>query len=223
MNHNYHIIKNFPPKYPFWKKVYANIIFAIGITKTNSKNSDLTLKDYIRAKNTIKKGDLLLVGNLRRIVKFFVKGPVTHCLMYVGNNKCIHSTEDGVNLVKLEDVFNEYDTALVLRHNNNNEKKFNKAINYAKKQIGKPYDFEFKSDLDHTKKVDKFYCSELVYLSLKTGGIRINLNENAPKPFKKSVMHPMSFISENFSQIFTSESLEKYAIIRSPFFKINNV
>ncbi|EKD67421.1 MAG: hypothetical protein ACD_48C00422G0003, partial [uncultured bacterium] len=143
MLYHRHIIKNFPKGYPLWKKILANLIFFFGATIIHSRNNLLTESDLKKAKQVLKKGDVILVGGLKRLSSFAIRGPVTHSILYTGWNCAIHSIADGVETIHLHDLLCEYDTMLILRHKEASRSKIKKVIRYAFDQIGKPYNFDF--------------------------------------------------------------------------------
>lgn len=204
MHYERHIIRNFPKNYPYWKKALANILFFVFGTIIHNRKNLLNKKDIRLAKSLLKRGDIILVGGLRRLSSFVIRGPVTHSMIYIGHNRVIQSVMDGVEIDHLYEIFCEYDTMIILRatehHLNpkNYHKKIEKIIEYAKSNIGKPYNFEFKT----TKK--GFYCTALIYSAFKKAhidpGVKIK-NKGMP-------LHPLKFVNNNFYTIFLSHNLK---------------
>ena len=195
MNYKHHIIRNFPNGYPLWKKVVANIIFFFGGIIIHKRKNNLNSVDLMKANYKLKSGDVVLVGGLRRLSHLFIGDKVTHSLLYIGRRTFIHSIADGVEEVAMSDVFSEYDTMMILRLKTN-KKTIKTAILYAKKQIGKPYDFEFK------KNNGKFYCAELIKSAFDSAGFKIK----TPNP-KNKIIYPADFIGESFKTVFLSHNL----------------
>lgn len=204
MHYEKHIIRNFPKNYPFWKKILANLTFFVFGTIIHQRKNLLNKSDIRKAKKALRPGDIILVGGLRRLTSLIIRGPVTHSLIYLGNNRVIHAIADGVETDHLYEVFCEYDTMTILRSIDNRlnpktyRKKIQTTLDYAKAQLGKPYDFEFSSG----KK--GFYCTELLYCSFKKGNIETGLEMKK----KKLPIHPMEFINNNFHIIFLSHNLK---------------
>lgn len=196
MHYERHIIYNFPKNYPLWKKILANIIFFFGGTIIHPRKNLLKNHDLREAKKVLKKGDIVLVGGLRRFSSLIIKGPLTHSMMYIGHRGFIHSIADGVEIDNMHSVFCEYDTMLILRSKCQNQQKINKAVTFALSKIGHPFDFEFKDDQE------KFYCSELLNSAFKYAKIENGLPEHG----KKSI-HPKRFINKNFKAVFISHNL----------------
>ena len=194
MNYKPHIIKNFPEGYPIWKKAVANIIFSIRRIIVFRRENNLTKNDKAEVSKIMKKGDVILVGGLRRFSHFFIGDRFTHSLICEGNKKLIHVVADGVEEVGLDDIFIEYDTMIVLRPNMD-KNIINKAVKYAKAQLGKPYDFEF------TKDDNKFYCAELVQKSFLNAGYKIK--------YRRKIIYPIDLIEDKFVVKFVSESLKR--------------
>lgn len=204
MHYERHIIRNFPKNYPYWKKVLANIVFFIIGTIIHHRKNLLNKKDIRLAKSLLKKGDIILVGGLRRLFSVVLREPVTHSMIYLGHNRVIQAVIDGVEIDHLYEIFCEYDTMIILReieHRLNPQiyhKKIEKIIEYTKSKIGKPYDFEFKT----SKK--RFYCTELLYFAFQ----KAHLDTGLQLLRKKAPLHPLKFINNHFDIIFLSHNLK---------------
>ncbi len=195
MQYQYHIIRNFPKNYPWWKKTIANLIFFFGSTIIHPRKNLLSNDDLKSAKKLLKKGDIVLVGGLRRLSSMIIHGPITHAMMYIGHRRFIHAICDGVGIDSLHKIFCEYDTMAILRPKTTSKEKIKKAIAFALSKIGTPFDFEFKNDQK------KFYCSELVNDSLKFAKIKTGLSKT------NNQIHPKLFINSHFKKIFHSHNL----------------
>lgn len=204
MHYERHIVRNFPKNYPFWKKVFANIIFYIGGTIIHHRKNLLSKQDIKKTGNILRPGDIILVGGLRRISSLIITGPVTHAMLYVGQNRVIHAVVDGVEIDHMYDIFCEYDTIIVLRsieslHDPKQySKKIKKALSYAHKQLGKPFDFEFSRDNK------KLYCSELIYRSFKNAGLDTGFTISE----EQKSAHPLKFVNNHFQLLFLSHNLK---------------
>ncbi len=195
MNYSHHIIQNFPPEYPWWKKLLANIVFFVGGMIIYDRKNLLNNWDLLRATRKLKKGDVVLVGGLRRLTSFVIKGLVTHSLIYVGGRRFVHSVADGVEFASLQDIFCEYDTMIILRPTQRDRDTVNKIIDCAKDQVGKPYDYEFEND------DKKFYCTELIRHAYKNAGLNDGITS-------KNITLPTEFINDKFRMIFLSHNLK---------------
>jgi uncharacterized protein YycO len=198
MHYERHIIKNFPKNYPSIKKIWANIIFFIGGTIIHPRKNHLKRTDLKRAKKVLKKGDIILVGGLRRVSKLAIspKGCITHSMMYLGYRSFIHSIGDGVEIDGMHDIFCEYDTMIVLRTKNRPKAKIAKLLKTAKELLGTPYDFEFSKDNN------KLYCTEFVYKCYKKSGLKTGI------PKGTHPIRPENFLNSSFEIVFTSHNLE---------------
>jgi hypothetical protein len=211
-----HWITNFPKHYPFYKKVFANSIYFLTGIIVHARKNLLTHKDLIKVRVKLRKGDIVLLGNLRETSSFFIKGAVTHSALYLGNKELIHAVGDGVQYVSLHHIFTEYDTMVVLRLPHQIKGRSNiirDAIKYAKTQLGKPYDFEF------SKGIDKIFCTELINESFKHAGHNTHLRVvSRAKSFEEKIMkfistaslalRPEQFLESNFDVIFISHNLK---------------
>lgn len=200
MNYKHHIIRNFPEDYPFWKKMLANALFFLGGMVIHHRENWLNNWDFIRALRRLEKGDIALVGGLRRFSSLVIGDVVTHALIYVGRRTFVHSIADGVETVGLHDVYSEYDTMVILRPDPSHKHTIEKAVSYAFAQIGKPYDFDFEKD------AEKFYCSELVYYAFKHADFDLGISKNDSAALRKA-LRPSVFVSGHFKPIFLSHNI----------------
>lgn len=210
MKHYYHIITNFDKKTSTLKKILSNIIFQIAVTKTSLQDKMLTQKDCEIAKKVLRRGDLLLVGQLKRISRYLISGPVTHATLYIGNNEIIHAVSDGVEIINLKDIFAEYDTMIILRPEidpNKKDRVVDRTIEYATSQIDKPFNFFFE------KGKRQFCCTQLVNESFKQANFETGLKNFKKmkffgKLFKSNIpLHPANFTKGNFDIVYLSSNL----------------
>ena len=109
------LITNFPPNYPLYKKISANCIyFLTGLTIT-PRNNLLSSNDLIKSLLHLRRGDIVLVGDLRRILASIIGGCFTHAILYVGRKQFIEATGNGVRYSTLNHIFTKYDTLAILR------------------------------------------------------------------------------------------------------------
>lgn len=176
------------------------------------RKNHLEEDDYLSAKELIQRGDLVLVGGFRAISGLFMGKFFTHSLLYVGQGECIHADADGVDTISFQELFSAYDTLIILRPkiNDNYEETIDKVIDFAQKQMGKPYDFY----LEHRH--DRYFCTQLINDSFKdagfdTGvGIKDEIRQNFLYIFWRirRVVRADDFLRGNFSTIFISRSLK---------------
>jgi hypothetical protein len=208
----YHRINNFPKRSSFFKRVLSQALFIFLVTKVTMRKNHLEEDDYLSAKELIQRGDLVLVGGFRAISGLFMGKFFTHSLLYVGQGECIHADADGVDTISFQELFSAYDTLIILRPkiNDNYEETIDKVIDFAQKQMGKPYDFY----LEHRH--DRYFCTQLINDSFKdagfdTGvGIKDEIRQNFLYIFWRirRVVRADDFLRGNFSTIFISRSLK---------------
>jgi len=211
----YHIITNFPKDYPLYKKILANIVyFLTGIIYQPRKNL-LSRKDLFKARFKLRKGDIVLLGNMRETSSLLIPGVFTHAAIYIGHKRFIHAIADGVGIASLYHFFTTYDTMAILRivrHTRHKRRIIRRAIKFAKQQIGKPYNFEF------TKTKESFFCTELVNSSFKYAGYTtgiatyghfITLAEKIEKNITAAAkaLKPDRILQGNFCVVFISHNL----------------
>ncbi len=212
----YHVVTNFPKNHPPHKKLLANIIFFISGIIIHPRKNFLNHGDLIKARLMLRRGDVILAGDLKEASSFFIKGAVTHSALYLGRKKFIHAIADGVSYTTLHHLFTEYDTLVILRLPKKIEgrrKIIKNAIKFAKKQLGVPYDFDFSPG------EKKFFCTELVNSAYRHAGHKTKLSNfgkfrtfaekiekhivTAPKALK-----PEHFVKGNFRVVFLSHNLD---------------
>ena len=212
----YHIINNFPPSYPLYKKIIANFLFFFFGMIIHPRKNRLTHDDLARARLMLRKGDILLVGNLETILSSVIREPVTHSAIYVGHHRFIHSFPDGIQYISLYKVYTDYDTMVLLRLPKKTPDKgkiIDRVMRYVKKQYGKPYDYEFKHG------AQSFFCTELVNESYQHAGYNSGLiSLKRPKRIIKKIeekisgavdaLEPINFLNGNFDVVFLSHNLE---------------
>lgn len=210
---NYHRINNFPKKISIFKRILSQIIFFILVTRITIRKNHLEEEDYLSAKESIKIGDLILVGGFRTVSGLFLGRFFTHSLLYAGNGECIHADTDGVDDISFKELFSAYDNLIVLRPKitDNHEKTVNETIAFARQQIGKPYDFY----LEHRR--DRFFCTNLIIAAFEhagfdTGvGIKDKVRQNFLWIFWRirKVTRADDFLKGNFEAVFISKSLQE--------------
>jgi len=208
----YYFIKNFPKNYPWYKKIVANIIFFITGTIIHPRKNLLTNEDIKQAKKIIKRGDIILLGNLRTALSEIINDPLTHSSIYMGGRKIIHAMgAEGVQYASYHSTFTNYDTVAVVRipeKKRNRKEIIKKVIKYAKNQLKKPYDFEFK------KGEKKFFCTKLVNNCFTDVGYDTGLSSIKKSKSKnffsraKNALRPIDFIKGNFETVFLSHNLK---------------
>jgi len=145
-----------------------------------------------------------LVGDFKTMSGLFMGKYFTHSIIYIGKGKCIHANGKGVQKILLKKIFKVYDTLTILRPETDldYDKKIDRCIKFAKKQVGKPYDYFLKNS------ENKFYCTNLVNLSFKKGGFDTGLNTLKefywlPNRLKK-ILRADNFLQAKFRVIYSS-------------------
>ncbi len=210
----FYLINNFPDNYPLYKKVWANIIFFFSGIVISPRKNLLTLKDLFRVRLKLRKGDIILAGNLRQTSSLLISGSVTHSAVYVKHRRFIHAIASGVEYTSLDHIYHTYDTLAILRlpKISNRRRIIRTAIKYAKSQLGKPYDFEF------NKSESAYFCTKLVNDCFLHAGYDTKLKSIKPTRglgskilSKVTTAHkallPKEFIKGNFEVVFLSHNL----------------
>lgn len=201
-------IVNYPLNLNSIKYLFTKFLYRFFNIKIKWRNNYLNYSHYIKTKRIIKKGDLILVGDFKTISGLFMGKYFTHSLIYIGNGKCIHACGRGVQKILLKKVFNIYDTLTILRldREDSYEKKVKEIIKFAKKQVGKPYDFYLKSS------DDKFFCTNLVNMSFFKAGVKTGLKLNTKKywlPLRlKKALRADDFLKTNLKIVYSTNNIK---------------
>ncbi|HZJ40739.1 MAG TPA: YiiX/YebB-like N1pC/P60 family cysteine hydrolase [Candidatus Saccharimonadales bacterium] len=212
-SNNYHLVNNFPNNFSIFGRALSNIAFFILTTKITRRKNFLTQDDFVLATKMLQKGDVILVGDFRRISSFFTGKFFTHALLYAGKNKCIHASVDGVNTILFEKLFEEYDTLLIMRPQikHNFKQTINNVIACASKKIGMAYNFYFEY------RQDRYICTQLIETSFQESGVSINIGtkhqtkENRFRIFSRihRIIRADDFLKGDFKIFFVSKEIEK--------------
>ena len=124
----FHLIQNFPKDYPRYRKIMANTIYFFTSIIIHDRKNQLTNMNIWSVRKNMKKGDILLVGNLRNLLCKVMKCPVTHSAVFAGDHMMIISKADGVRYIALHEIFTNYDTIVVLRHKKRTWRKMKKIL-----------------------------------------------------------------------------------------------
>ncbi len=212
----FHLIHNFPPNYHPIKKVIANVIYFLGGIVIHDRKNLLTHKDLIIARHKIRKGDVILAANKKELSALAIDGLFTHAILAADKKHFISATGDGVGFESWHKIATHNDSLAVIRipqKVKNRREIASKAVDFARAQLGKPYDFFFEED------ETKFFCTELVNSAFHHAGYDTGLENIKPtedlldrieeKLIKNSenILHPDEFLQSNFEIIFLSHNL----------------
>lgn len=155
----------------------------------NTKDRDFILEN-------IRPGDIILETDATTpswgiMEEFAGGGEYTHAAIYEGDGKFLEATTEaptgkGVVRSDLKEYLSGRLRLEVIRPNYQSKEDIDAALNYARSQIGKPYDSEFDYSSD-----EKQYCSELVSKALASMPHKIEVPSVTVKG-KKAVL-PVSF------------------------------
>jgi hypothetical protein len=157
--------------------------------------------ELLRMFQSLKKGDILSQaweGGLQDIIPIATKGPFSHTLLCVSTappefieavGLTGNSAEATNNLVRRTTFAEQAQNSLTQRVQRPTEgmgeaeahDAIKRAVSYAEKQLGKPYDYSFTNRNTGIGLTDAFYCSELTYLAYVSPQ-----GANVPVPLRKS-------------------------------------
>lgn len=195
------LVTKFPQNYPWYKKGAANLIYMAGNIRIHKRMNFLTEQDRKNLMSTVEPGDIIAVGNLRKLYSVVLRNPLTHTILYAGKNRFIHATGNGVEFTTEEHIFKKYDTLAVFRMPNETKNVTSSVIAYALDQIGKPYNFGFKES------EERYFCTQLINDAYRTSGYETGLKTRDGGRIKIP-LRPADFLKGNFSLVLTSENLK---------------
>ena len=154
-------------------KLLIPVIQFIGKIHLPFTSKEKLMKDYYEIERILEPADILLstsYGHLSNLVNF---GTWKHALMYIGKENnipyIVEAVGDGVVKKSLAQWLSSKDEICILRLQGNilTSTQKQKAVEWIKEQIGKPYDYSFDSQTQD--KFKNFYCSELCLGAVKAG------------------------------------------------------
>jgi uncharacterized protein YycO len=158
------------------KLSFEKIINLVKREKGKRKNL-LSSRDIFRIYTKVRKGDIILAGDLKKTTNLVIPSALTHATIYIGRRRIIHAIASGVEYSTLHHLVTTYDTVALLRLPPKIRMKRNlikKAIAYAREQVGKPYESFFKPSTHH------FFCTELVNSAYHHAGHKTGLHSIKP-------------------------------------------
>lgn len=184
------------PKDTLWyrfKRAFADIMCNIDLPKIfASRTLGSTVPEGL--KEQLKPGDVLLRRTEGTSGNYFIPSWWKHAAVYVGNGKVVEATFAGVKTTSLKEFFEHGDHAAVVRAKDLSEKEQKAMAKFAKRQEGKPYDF----DVDFND-ASRLTCTELAYQALKA----VKGKEVAEQNWFGAVVGD-SFLTDKFEVVFTS-------------------
>lgn len=188
-------IQNFPSNYPWYKRLGSNITFCFSQLPLWKRKNSLTREDIRWAKQTIRTGDIILVGWFKHVSWLFIEGIVTHALAYTGRWHCIHAFAHGVSYIGIKKVLRMYDTYIILRPQWKSKEQIGKFRSNLINELGQPYDFFFW--LEETgEKI--YFCTRLINDALLDVGYNTGL---------KSIRKPENILDETLDEAFRAHRI----------------
>ncbi|MNS62662.1 hypothetical protein D3C72_957310 [compost metagenome] len=184
------------PKDTLWyriKRAVADVLCNIDLpTIFASRTLGSTVPEGL--KEQLKPGDVLLRRTEGTSGNYFIPSWWKHAAVYVGNGKVVEATFAGVKTTSLKEFFEHGDHAAVVRAKDLTEDEQKAMAKFARRQEGKPYDF----DVDFND-ASRLTCTELAYQALKA----VKGKEVAQQNWFGAVVGD-SFLTDKFEVVFTS-------------------
>lgn len=124
-----------------------------------------------------------------------IPGEYTHSGIVEDNNTVIHAIAEGVSRIDILDFVKDTDGFIILDPVFVDKEK---ALIYARSQVGKPYDFKFEAtdSTGDSTRVTAFFCHELTAMSLKAGGLVLHPIRKKIGPVEHDVYLAEQFIGD---------------------------
>jgi uncharacterized protein YycO len=153
-------------------KCLIPIIQFIGKIHLPFTSKEKIMSDYYEIESLLQHGDVILSTSYGHLSNLVNPSKWKHALMYIGKENnipyIIEAVGDGVVKKSLAQWLSSKDEICVLRFRDSildATQKLNATL-WIREQLGKPYDYSFDSQTQD--KFKNFYCSELVYYSIKS-------------------------------------------------------
>ena len=210
----FYLIRNFPKNYPLYKKVFANIAFFFSRLIIHRRENNLSFKDLFKANVKIRKGDIVLCGEHETVFSDIIGDAVNHAVIYVGRRRFVEAIGKGVGYTSFHKLFTHYHSFVILRTIKGTKWRIKrKAVKWAKQQVGKPYNYDWKT------KSQSYFCSELVNEAYLHAGYKTKLQSMTQVKSLKlkletkitraaAALHPARMIRGNFRTVLVSHNLE---------------
>lgn len=162
-----------------------------------------TGKDFWEFKETIEAGDIISTRSEGELSNVFIPGFFGHVGIVASSTTIIEATTHGVVETDIYSFLLGKDYVAISRDKFLSPDQKVAMNAWLKKQLGKPYDFEFT-----TSDITKFYCSELAYAGFKevTGSSPFKLK----KVLGQETIDPSDFFMSNrlFKTVWMNEALK---------------
>ncbi len=175
--------------YQFKKKVvlfFTGIDYDPHVHKLDAQSAD-------KLRSALKPGDVLLRRTDGTTSNWFIPGYWGHAALYAGDGKIVDAVTHDVRETDLNQFCAEGDAVIVVRPKGLGSEQVQAAVEHARAQLGKPYDF----DLDFEDR-SRFSCTELVADSLATATGRKLVEGTLGK------VSPKDFLNDNFEFVWSS-------------------
>lgn len=160
----------------------------------------ITAEDYRSFKSLLlDEGTILITKTNGELGNLFIPDFWSHSAIYTGSSSVIEAIGKGVVETDLIDFMMKKDFIIAVKPNKATVPDMAKAVEVAKTQIGKPYDYSFK----HSD-VEAFYCSELIQWSYNQSNKEIAFNNKTV--FGVITLTPDDLVGEGFEVVWASKS-----------------
>lgn len=189
-------VDSFTPAPVVRKKGLSNMLISMLNIRVPTTTKSFALKEKEKVLDLMQPGDIILENNdaypvWQILEKMALNSDFTHAAIYEGDGKFLEATPGdpsgkGVLRSDLREYMDGRINLQIIRPPYKTPEDREAALNYAKAQLGKPYDAKFSQKDD-----DSIYCSELVQRALASMPNPINVAINSV--LGKKVVSPDAF------------------------------
>jgi uncharacterized protein YycO len=157
------------------------VIVFIGKIYPKLSSKEHIFKQYYNIESLVRPGDVILTKSDGHLSNLTNIGYWKHALICVSGERfkqdIVEAIGKGVVRRSLIEMLASKDRIIILRPTSKlieNKEQTQKSIEFVLNQVGKPYDYKFDS-FTHSS-TESFYCSELIYSSIKSANPSADFN-----------------------------------------------
>lgn len=162
----------------FIYKILARFLTWFGDLRVELDPPSTRARHFRKLLKLIEPGDVICRKYDCYLDSLFIEGDYTHSGLVTHKDKLVHAIAEGVEKIDVLDFVLDTEGFVLLRPLYAKEENVMNSVEFAEKNIGKPYDFLFDKNENSS-----FYCHELTAKCLAAGGIVII-------PAKKIIYYP---------------------------------
>lgn len=176
-----------------WYRAKKKVILAFSGVNYDKHAAKLGPAEAAMLRTMAQPGDVLLRRTDGTSSNMVIPGYWGHAALYAGDGKIVDAVTHDVRETDIETFCSEGDAVIVVRPKNLSKEQVASIVDYSRRQVGKPYDF----DLDF-KDSQRFTCTELVETAYE-----VSTGRDWAKGTLGSIS-PADFLNENFDFVWSN-------------------